>query len=61
MLKTPQPDAELDRFQPFEPQDVLYEFDGPRIFTILDREEELNLAYWSNEYADAWQYVVVRT
>ena len=61
MLKTPQPDAELDRFQPFEPQDVLYEFDGPRIFTILDREEELNLAYWSNEYADAWQYVVVPT
>jgi len=61
MLKTPQPESDLDRFQPFEPQEVLYEFDGPRIFTILDRDEEWNLAYWSDESADAWRYVVVAT
>ena len=32
------------QFQPFEPVDVLYEFDGPRIFTLWDSEGELNLA-----------------
>lgn len=61
MLKTPQPDADLGRFQPFEPQEVLYEFDGPRIFTILDREQELNLAYWSDDAEDAWRYLIVPT
>lgn len=61
MLKTPQPESELDRFQPFEPQEVLYEFDGPRIFTILDRDQELNLSYWSDGDSHSWQYVVVPT
>ena len=49
------------RFQPFEPVDVLYEFDGPRIFTLWDSEGELNLAYWSDEDDAICRYVVVPT
>ena len=50
-----------ERFQPFEPREVLYEFDGPRIFSFPDFEGELNLAYWSDEDEDVWRYVVVPT
>lgn len=35
--------ADSERFVPFVPQEVLYEFDGPRIFTLVDAEGELNL------------------
>ena len=49
------------RFQPFEPVDVLYEFDGPRIFTLWDSEGELNLAYWSDEDDAICRYVIVPT
>ena len=49
------------RFQPFEPAEVLYEFDGPRIFTLWDFEGELNLAYWSDEDESVCRYVVVPT
>ncbi len=49
------------RFQPFEPVDVLYEFDGPRIFTLWDSEGELNLAYWSDEDEAICRYVIVPT
>ena len=38
-----------ERFEPFEPVEVLYEFDGPRVFTLRDSEGELNLAYWSGQ------------
>lgn len=51
----------IERFLPFEPADVLYEFDGPRIFTLRDAEGELNLAYWSDENGEAFRYVVVPT
>ena len=49
------------RFEPFEPADVLYEFDGPRIFTLVDSEGELNLAYWSDEDDQVCLYIVVPT
>jgi len=49
------------RFQPFEPREVLYEFDGPRIFSFPDFDGELNLAYWCDEDEDVWRYVVVPT
>jgi hypothetical protein len=61
MLKTlgrPIPDS---RFKPFKPADVLYDFDGPRVFTVVDSEGELNLAYWSDEDEDVARYVVVPT
>lgn len=51
----------IERFQPFEPADVLYEFDGPRIFTLKDSDGELNLAYWSDENELVCRYVVVPT
>ncbi len=50
--------VELDQFLPFEPLEVLYEFDGPRIFTILDKDGELYLAYWSDEDESLCRYVV---
>jgi hypothetical protein len=51
----------VDRFAPFEPVEVLYEFDGPRIFTMRDADGELCLAYWSDEDDTASRYVVVPT
>ncbi len=51
----------IERFQPFEPAEVLYEFDGPRIFTLQDADGELNLVYWSDENDKVERYVVVPT
>ena len=53
--------ANFSRFQPFEPAEVLYEFDGPRIFTLTDNDDELNLVYWSDENDQICRYVVVPT
>lgn len=50
-----------DRFESFDPIEVLYEFDGPRIFTVSDSEGGLNLAYWSDEDDRIARYVVVPT
>ncbi len=47
------------RFTPFEPSQVLYAFDGPRIFTHLDRDGELCLACWSDEDERAVRFIVV--
>ena len=53
--------ADVARFRPFDPKEVLYEFDGPRIFTLADPDGELNLAYWSDGDQDNFRYVVVPT
>jgi hypothetical protein len=45
-------------FPKFDPQEVLYEFDGPRIFTVTDRFGGLNLAVWSDEDTDVERYIV---
>lgn len=50
-----------DRFLSFDPVEVLYEFDGPRIFTIRDSENEFHLVYWSDEDENACRYIVVPT
>lgn len=50
-----------DKFLPFEPEEALYEFDGPRIFTFRDQDKELFLAYWSDEDDDFNRFVVVPT
>ena len=47
------------RFQPFEPSQLLYEFDGPRTFTYQDREGELFLAHWCDEDGLVRRYLVV--
>jgi len=49
------------RFPSFDPTEVLYEFDGPRIFTIEDADDELNLVYWSDEHDDICRYIVAPT
>jgi hypothetical protein len=46
-------------FQPFKPLQVLYDFEGPRIFTHRDREGELFLAYWCDEDERATRFIVV--
>jgi hypothetical protein len=49
------------RFIPFAPQEVLYEFDGPRVFTLLDADGELNLVCWSDEDENQSRFVIVPT
>lgn len=61
MWNIPGKTVDIGRFQPFEPLQVLYEFDGPRIFTLMDVDEELNLAYWSDQDEHVSRYVVVPT
>lgn len=53
--------ADISWLQPFDPVDVLYEFDGPRIFTVHDADSELNLVYWSDEDGQICRYIVVPT
>lgn len=61
MWSIPGKSVPVARFQPFDPAEVLYEFDGPRLFTLWDCEGELNLAYWSDEDEHLGRYVVVPT
>lgn len=49
------------RFPSFTPVEVLYEFDGPRIFTIRDSDGGSNLVYWSDEDGQTTRYVVSPT
>lgn len=51
----------IEKFRPFEPEEILYAFDGPRIFTFRDQEHELFLAYWSDEDENFNRFVVVPT
>jgi hypothetical protein len=61
MWSIPGKSVPVTRFPRFEPDEVLYEFDGPRIFVVRDSEGELNLAYWSDEDDAICRYVVVPT
>ena len=61
MENIPSKPVSMARFPRFDPDEVLYEFDGPRIFTVYDSEGELNLAYRSDEDAAMCRYVVVPT
>ncbi|HEV3006112.1 MAG TPA: DUF6575 domain-containing protein [Pirellulales bacterium] len=49
------------RFAVFKPSKVLYDFDGPRIFTVVDADGELYLAHWCDDDASAVRYLVVPT
>lgn len=49
------------RFTPFEPGEILYDFDGPRIFTVRDLENEPYLACWSDENDQASRFIVAPT
>ena len=43
----------------FEPVEVLYEFDGPKIFTLADRFGDLLLLSWCDETEDGDRYLMV--
>lgn len=47
------------QFSPLRPTKVLYDFDGPKIFTFHDREGEMYLAHWCDEDNDFTRYMVV--
>ena len=47
------------RFKPFEPHDVLYDFEGPKTFTFFDAEREFCLAIWFDEDRERVRYFVV--
>ena len=53
----------IDRhsFGRLDADELLYEFDGPRVFTVRDGNGELNLVYWSDEDAQKTHYVAVPT
>ncbi len=42
-----------------EPQEVLYDFDGPRVFTSNDADSKLLLAYQSDESAEIRRFIIV--
>ena len=48
-------------FRGIEAEEILYEFDGPRIFIVRDQNGDLNLFYWSDEQAESTIYVAVPT
>ncbi|MEO6808436.1 MAG: hypothetical protein ABI353_04930 [Isosphaeraceae bacterium] len=50
-----------ERFMPFEPLRVLNYYDGPRIFTFHDADDELCLACWSDEDETQSRFLVVAT
>ncbi len=49
------------RFLPFQPNHVLNDYDGPRIFTFIDTAGQLHLACWSDENETHSRYLVVPT
>ena len=51
--------VDLDQFLPFKPSEILYEFDGPRIFTFTNKDEELFLAYQCDEDESGLRFVIV--
>ena len=50
-----------DRFTPVEPIEVLYDSDGPRVFTLRDGEGRITLACWSDADDAVNRYLVVPT
>jgi hypothetical protein len=46
-------------FEPFEPVEVLYDFDGPRTFTHKDSAGQMCLAHWCDADRDFNRFIVV--
>lgn len=51
--------VDVGLFQPFEPQELLYDFDGPRTFTHRDCNGQLCLAHWCDEDQEVTRFLVV--
>jgi hypothetical protein len=48
-----------ERFEPFEPEEILHDLDGPRTFTFRNRQDELFLAHWCDDSVNGLLYAVV--
>jgi hypothetical protein len=48
-----------ERFDPFQPSEVLDQYDGPRVFTFTSRHEEFYLAFWCDSDHECERYLVV--
>jgi hypothetical protein len=48
-----------ENFDPFQPFEVLDQYDGPRIFTLADRQKEFCLAFWCDSDDQYERYLVV--
>ena len=48
-----------ERFEPFQPSEVLDQYDGPRVFTFTSRQEEFYLAFWCDNDDQCERYLVV--
>lgn len=51
--------VDVELFEPFKPEEVLYDFDGPRTFTHRDRGGQLCLAHWCDEDEEITRFLVV--
>lgn len=59
MWHAPGKEISVEPFRPFQPLQVLYEFDGPKTFTFVGQDDELYLAHWCDEDTEAVRYIVV--
>ena len=59
MWEVPGESIAPERFDPFHPSKVLDHYDGPRIFTLTDRQNEFCLAFWCDGDDESDRYLVV--
>ena len=59
MWSVPGRPVDAAQFTPFEPLEVLYDFDGPKTFTHLDHDRGLCLAHWCDADETATRFLVV--
>jgi len=61
MWKIPKSKALTCDWLDFEPVTIIDEYDGPMLFTIVDRNDQLYLAYFCARSSDAVRFLVVPT
>lgn len=59
MWTVPGREVAPERLPRLAPAEVLYDFDGPRTFTLTDADGELFLAHWCDENEHFARFVVV--
>ncbi len=59
MWAVPGETVDVERFEPFQPTEILDHYDGPRIFTFTNRSQERHLAFWCDEDGALQRYLVV--
>jgi hypothetical protein len=59
MWQVPGKRIDAGLFKPFEPVEVLYEFEGPRTFTHKDSAGQLCLAHWCDTDPELNRFIIV--